>query len=356
MDFSADHLQRYLTHKLAVPAEIKSVERFSRGTSRQTWFVTIRRDGADADEALVFRADLAAGSIEPTSLAQEHFMYERLGHTDVPVAKVLFWEDDPAWTDTPFYVRRKVEGSWNIPGFLDPDPKYDELRVAISKEHLRNLALVHQLDWKALGFDRTLSAPKDAADCARHYVDKTMREFEAVRGTGMPVMLEAAEWLRDNAPVAPRISLCKGTNGFGEEVFRGRELVAMSDWEEASIGDPAADFAFMQYLAPELERNGRQIWGMTMALDHYRSVSGIDVQLKSVQYYGVIRAMRLIVMGEKSAQSVRNSPSLAEIRQAWTGTEVSYICRRGLIAAMGLSDPPPARALAELHETIEAPL
>ena len=50
------------------------------------------------------------------------------------------------------------------------------------------------------------------------------------------------------------------------------------------------------------------------------------------------------------------TPARAEIRQAWTGTEVGYICRRGLIAAMGLSDPPPAAALAELHETIEAPL
>jgi aminoglycoside phosphotransferase (APT) family kinase protein len=318
--------------------------------------VSIRRKGSNEDEELVFRTDLAAGSIEPTDLAQEYFMYERLGHTQVPVAKVLFWEDDPAWTDGPFYVRRKVDGSWNVPGFLDPDPKYDELRIEISKEHMRKLALVHQVDWKGLGFDQRLPAPKEPADCGRLYVEKTMKEFEAVRGAGMPVMLEVAEWLRDTAPVAPRICLCKGTNGFGEEIFRGRELVAMSDWEEASIGDPAADFAFMQYLAPELERGGKKIWGMDMALDYYRSVSGIEVTLKSVQYYGVIRAMRLIAMSENAARAVRTKPELAEIRQGWTGTEVGYICRRGLIAALGLSDPPPANALAELHETIEAPL
>lgn len=356
MDFSKPHLEQYLTHKLGNTVRVDEVERFSRGTSRQTWFVTIQRDDQDEKECLVFRTDLTAGSIEPTSLAQEHFMYERLGHTDVPVAEVLFWEDDPTWTDTPFYVRRKVEGSWNIPGFLDPDAKYDELRIEISKEHLRKLALVHRVDWKGLGFDRRLPAPKDEADCGRHYVDKTLREFEEVRRTGMPVMLEVAEWLRDRAPVAPCICLCKGTNGFGEEVFRGRELVAMSDWEEASIGDPAADFAFMQYLAPELERDGEKIWGMAHALAYYRSVSGIPVTMEAVQFYGVIRAMRLIVMSEKAGLAVHDQPGLAEIRQAWTGTEVGYICRRGLIAAMGLSDPPPATALAELHETIEAPL
>ena len=259
MEFSRETLGRYLTHKLGEPVEVLGLERFSRGASRQTWFATVRRASAQADEELVLRTDLAAGSIDPTTLAQEYFMYERLGHTDVPVAEVLFWEDDPAWTEGAFYVRRKVDGSWNIPGFLNPDPQYDELRIEISKEHMRKLALVHQVDWKGLGFDQRLPAPTDPADCGRIYVEKTLREFEDVRVSGMPVMLEVAEWMRDNAPVAPRVCLCKGTNGFGEEVFRGRELVAMSDWEEASIGDPAADFAFMQYFAPELERDGKKI-------------------------------------------------------------------------------------------------
>lgn len=356
MDFSHDHLQRYLSHKLGEAIEVCGVDRFMRGASRQTWFVEIKRTASGEEETLVFRTDLAAGSIDPTSLAQEHFMYERLGHTDVPVAKVLFWEDDPAWTDTPFYVRRKVEGNWNIPGFLDPDPAYDELRIAISKEHISKLAIVHQVDWKSLGFDKYLSAPKDEADCAHNYIRRALREFEGVRVTGMPVMLEVAEWLYDMAPVAPRISLCKGTNGFGEEVFLGRRLIAMSDWEEASIGDPAADFAFMQYFVPELERDGKKIWGMDQALEFYRSVSGINVTKEAVQFYGAIRAMRLITMGENAGRATRDLPKLAEARQAWTATEVSYICRRGLIAAMGLSEPPPASALAELHETVEAPL
>ncbi|WP_156681243.1 phosphotransferase family protein [Sphingomonas profundi] len=357
MDFTPAHLARYLTHKLGEAVRVHDVERFSRGTSRQTWFVRISRPTSPAeDETLVFRADLAAGSIEPTSLAQEHFMYERLGHTAVPVAPVLFWEEDPAWTATPFYVRRKVEGSWNIPGFLDPDPTHDALRIAISQEHLRALAIVHEVDWRGLGFGDRLPVPRDEADCAHRYIDTVMDQFDQVRGNGMPVMLEVAEWLHDTAPVAPCIALCKGTNGFGEEVFREGRLVAMSDWEEASIGDPAADFAFMQYLAPELERDGRKIWGMEQAIAYYRSIGGATVSIEAVRFYGVLRAMRLIAMSEKAGGSVRDQPRLAEIRQAWTATEVGYICRRGLIAAMGLSDPPPAAALAELHETIEAPL
>ena len=38
----------------------------------------------------------------------------------------------------------------------------------------------------------------------------------------------------------------KGTNGYGEEIFRDGRLVAMSDWELARIGDPAYDWAQIQ--------------------------------------------------------------------------------------------------------------
>jgi aminoglycoside phosphotransferase (APT) family kinase protein len=290
MDFSAPHLSRYLAHKLGRPVEVREVERFSRGTSRQTWFVTL---AGQTDRTLVFRIDHPTGSIEPSPLSQEYFMYDRLGRTAVPVARALWWEEDPDWTSRPFYVREKVAGNWNIPHFLDPD---------------------------------------------------------------LPVMLEAAEWLKESAPVAPRICLCKGTNGFGEEIWQGSEIVAMSDWEEASIGDPAADFAFMQYLAPELERGGRKIWGLAHALEYYRQVSGISVTPEAVRFYGVIRAMRLIIMSVKAGRSVSAAPDRAEIRQAWTATEVGHVCRRALIAAMGLTSPPPASVLAEFHETIEAPL
>ena len=57
MDFSPTHLKRYLAHKLGRDVDVRSVERFSRGTSRQTWFVDIGRSDCDGVETLVFRTD-----------------------------------------------------------------------------------------------------------------------------------------------------------------------------------------------------------------------------------------------------------------------------------------------------------
>lgn len=355
MDFSPEYLSRYFTHRMSAPVEITDVERFGRGASRLTYFIKFRKDGA-AEDRVVIRIDPPAGATEPNPLDLEYFMYERLNQTDVPVVKVLWWEDAGEWTDRPLYVRQAVEGSWNIPNMLIDEPQYDEWRIGISKEHMRALAKVHNVDWKALGFEKYLAVPESPETCGINYANAALKQFNEVRRQAEPVALEIAEWLRDNAPPSPRICLCKGTNGYGEEVFRDGKIVAMSDWEEASLGDPAADFAFMQFLAPEIDRNGENIWGLQKALDYYESVSGITVTVERVQFYGVIRAFRLIAMAEKCCVALHETPQLAEIKQAWTGTEVGHVCRQGMLAAMGLREPPTPEMLADFHLSVESQL
>jgi aminoglycoside phosphotransferase (APT) family kinase protein len=335
LEFFLGNLQAYLTERLGRGVVVQSVQRFPRGTSRETWFVSLNEGHGDTPETLVFRTDLSAGSFDATSLDREYFLYERLKQTQVPVARTLWWEDDPRCASRPFYVREHIEGDWNVPHFSDPDPAYDELRIAISREHMRKLALVHNVDWRALGIDAQLPAPKSVADCAGNYVRTIREQFESVRVEGIPVCL------------------CKGTNGFGEEVFREHTIVAMSDWEEASIGDPAADFAFMQNFAPEIVRNGERLWGLDRALAYYREVSGIDIPLASVQYYGVLRALRLLVTCHKAAAGVGRRA--ADVRRGWTGTEVAHLMKRILGASMGWFPPPSAQRMLELNATVDSP-
>ncbi|MGE4411835.1 MAG: hypothetical protein AB7D33_14895, partial [Sphingobium sp.] len=122
MDFSLPHITEYLRHRLHPSVKATDVRQLGRGSSRETWVVSLSGQGQPS--RLVFRLDFPTGSIIPTSLEQEYHLYDQLGGTDVPVAGTLWWEDDPAWTDRPFYVRNHVEGSWHVPGFLDPDPRF----------------------------------------------------------------------------------------------------------------------------------------------------------------------------------------------------------------------------------------
>jgi aminoglycoside phosphotransferase (APT) family kinase protein len=351
MRFTHESLTQYLTAKLGQAVSIESIHQVGRGNSRETWFVAYRQ--ANQLRKLTFRLDHPSGAIVPTPLDQEYFLYERLGRTQVPIAKALWWEDGAPYSDRPFYVREQIDGDWNVPHLLDPAPQWDGLRIAICKEHLSKLALVHAVDWRALGFDKWLSAPRGVDDCARNMIDGVIEQYQACRLEPVPILLECAAVLKARAPVAPRVSLCKGTNGLGEEIFRDGKIVAMSDWEEAIIGDPAADIAFTQALIPEINRDGKPVWGMAQALEYYEQVSATHIELAAVRYYGVVRAMKFSIFALQSARLLHEKPFESELRAAWTATEVGNIAKRILAAALGWGEAPPASLFEQINQSVE---
>jgi aminoglycoside phosphotransferase (APT) family kinase protein len=352
VDLLKQPVELYLTHRLGASVAWASATRFPRGSSRETWFVEYRLTSASETRKIVLRSNLPSGSTIPSSLEQEYFMYERLGHTAVPVARALWWEDDPAWAVRPFYTREHIEGSWSIPHYYDPSPVYDALRIEVSKEHLRKLALVHQVDWRGLELEQHLPAPRNAAEAGRAYIEQVEIQMRNLHGQPIPLFVVGAHWLKAQAPVAPRLSLCKGTNGIGEEIFKDGQIVAMSDWEEAAIGDPASDIAFAQDVVTDIERDGKIIWGLTHALDYYYSVSGIRLTSEAVGFYRKMYALKMMMYSESAAEGAHASPN-AHIRQAWTGTEVAYVGKRIMAAAMGLAPSLPASRFAELNKSVE---
>lgn len=343
-------LRDYIRYRFGESAELVREERYPRGSSRLTYFVEYRPAPGAEPVGVVFRGDFVGGSTINSSLEQEYYMYDRLARTDVPVAKVLAWEESPEWTDRPFYIREQIEGSWIVPHVDDPDPRYDGLRVEICKEHLRNIAKVHKVDWRALGLDERLPAPADRETAAINFLDSLLASLRQYQREPMPVLNEALAVFRRNPPVAPMIALCKGTNGRGEEVFKDGKIVAMSDWEEASIGDPAADFASMQDMYPTILRDGQPIWSLQHAIDYYNQVSGHGVTMENVQYYLGLRTFGSILYGQKSAVIMHDGK--ADIRQGWTGTEVFYLMKRMTGAVAGLCEPVDPSWFAELNETV----
>ena len=85
MEFTHRNVANYLRHKLGKPCDIVDIEKFGRGSSRETWFITFRTDGA-SEEHLVFRRDPSAGATDYSLLHQVYLIYERLGRTNVSVA------------------------------------------------------------------------------------------------------------------------------------------------------------------------------------------------------------------------------------------------------------------------------
>lgn len=349
-EFDARWFADYMADRSGSPVEIIEFEKFTRGTSRQTWFARYRDE--TGERRLTLRADHPAGAGDPTPLDREYECYRALGKTGIPHARALFWEDDPGRTPRAFYTREMVEGSWQVPGFGQASDDAKRTQLAASQEHMRALATVHDTDWRAAGFGELFGAPETGDRAAPFYLDLLMRRFDEFGGEPQPLMHEVLAHLRANAPVAARISLCKGTNGLGEEVFRDGRIVALSDWEESIVGDPASDLAMVQGFTETIELGGETVWNHEMAVDYYNSVAAVPVSMDNVRYYQLARLFGRMVMFAFTTTVVRNSPH-ATVRQSWTTTEPQHVVRRVMAHALGLGPPADPQLFEEMNESIE---
>ncbi len=340
--FETDALAPYLCKRLgADQLTLTGITQFPRGVSRETWFVECQVEDAMGryDKKLVIRSNLPSGSVQTAPLRHEYEVYRRLIDSQVPVAKALWYEGKPhrIGCDREFYLREQVEGHWEVPNFFDPDPKYNDLRIEVSKEHLQKLALVHTCDWEALGFGDIMRVPPSIETCAETTLRRMEEDLESFQIEPFPIVAEAREWLLDNTPVAPRISLIKGSNGIGEEIWQDGKIVAMSDWEMASLGDPAYDWAQLQDTVPDVVEDGSQRWGLDQALAYYEKISGIHVEKSSIDYYRIVYGMEAVVYSHHAALPIVQGTDYMA-RLSWVSTEVLYRFMSRLASAVGIAE------------------
>lgn len=303
---------------------VVEVTRLSRGVSRQTWSVDIASDAGV--RRVMVRRDHPAGGLIPIELRDEYEVYARLAPTGVPVARTLWFEDEPRWMPDGrvAYVRDLVEGDWQLPELHETAPEFDEVRIALSKEHVSALAAVHLIDWQARGFGDLFPAPATPADCARTVIDHWVQRIAEYRTEPSPLLAEAVASLREREPEPPaRVVLCKGNNGLGEEVWADGRIVALSDWELAAIGDPAYDFAHCQEMIPEIVRDGTVVWGLQHALDHYAECTGFEVPVASVEYYREIAALMQFGYTQHT-RFLTDGVDGAPLRFIWSATEAAF--------------------------------
>ena len=139
-----------------------------------------------------------------------------------------------------------------------------------------------------MGFDKFMGVPASPELCARHEFDYWNRMRSQMQTDPMPLLTEAAFWLEEHLPKSsPRISLGKGNNGMGEEIWKDDKLVALSDWELAFVGDPAQDWALSQGML-----------GMgdgAKTLKHYAQHAGFEIDPQNLKFYRVWEVWRTSV-------------------------------------------------------------
>jgi aminoglycoside phosphotransferase (APT) family kinase protein len=292
-------VEAYIAPRLGA-RKVERVVRSFPGLSRETWLVWF----AEGD-GVVIRNEPPGGPIVPTSLEQEWKVYEALARTLIPVAKPLWYDSDPELTDgRALFVRDLVDGSTYLPGLYDDTEDAARRRKAVAHEHMQRLSELHLLDWKAAGFGEFMQVPASRADAMRLEFDTWSSLWHEVKIEPFPVVTEALDWLEEHLPAeAAAISLCKGNNGIGEEIWRDDRIVAFSDWELASIGDPCYDWAMSQGML--------DLWDRDRILAEYQQVTGFTLSQENFTYYRVWdifktacalnSGMRYFISGENTA-------------------------------------------------------
>jgi aminoglycoside phosphotransferase (APT) family kinase protein len=159
------------------------------------------------------------------------------------VPGVLAVGDDEQIIGAPFFVMDKVEGhvvTSEIPAELDtPDD-----RRRMGEQLVDALVEMHGVDWEAAGLEG-FGKPTG-------YLERQLRRFGGLWEHNKTREMEAVErvggWLRDNLPDSAAATIVHGDFRLGNVMFAPSapaELIAIFDWEMATIGDPLADLGYL---------------------------------------------------------------------------------------------------------------
>lgn len=320
--FDEKQVATYLQERLeADTLELTKLKRNVGGMSRETWFAEVSgtRGGERFSDALTIRVDHPGGSVVPVSLEREYQIFATLTPTTVPVATALWYETDPELIGrAPFYVRRTVPGSASAGKLFAPGN--EDLRRDIGIELAKKLALVHTLDWEAAGFGEFLRVPQTPQECALLELEHYEKAYREADPEPVPAVEALFSWLKRNVPGdVQRKSLVWGDVGIGNFIYAGNEIVALTDWEQAHIGDPMKDWASALWRGVDSLLPREDLFAV------YEEASGLTVDPERIEYYSVFIDAEYVctsfpLIGEIRPDSARDATF------ARLGLGVPYFC------------------------------
>src|SRR5215204_3127686 len=213
-------------------------ERIGEGHSNFTFLVT------RADARVVLRRP-PRPPLPPSAhdVLREARLLRALEGTPVRVPRVLAVGDDEEVLGVPFYVMEEVHGSVlasQVPDALDTP----EQRARTAEELIDALVEVHAVDWRACGLEG-FGKPTG-------YLERQVRRFAGLwdisRTREVPAVERIAGWLAENVPRSGAATIVHGDFRLGNTMYAPdapARLIAIFDWEMATIGDPLADVGYL---------------------------------------------------------------------------------------------------------------
>jgi aminoglycoside phosphotransferase (APT) family kinase protein len=243
----SDRLASFLDETLGDSAEI-IVEPMVGGGSCEVF--ALERGG---ERWVLRRAPAHRSSSTAHDVIREFRILDAIKDAGVRIPRPIVACDDPEIFDGRFYVMQRIDGvpiRSSIPDAWGGEPATQRRAF---EELFDALADVHAVNWRAVGLDG-LGHPEGFL--ARQ-VPRWVSQLDSYGGRELPTARELAGWLEQNRPMDQPAALFHGDYKMDNVLFaltRPPDLLAIVDWEMASIGDPLVDVAWAMIFHPERDK------------------------------------------------------------------------------------------------------
>ena len=280
-ELPSEQLFEYLSAHLKGITAPLVIEQFPAGFSNLTYLLRF------GDRELVLRRPPIGAKIKTAhDMSREYRILSHLYPVYNKVPRPLLFCEDETILGAPFYVMERVRG---IILRAQP-PRGLELSAGVmrglSQTFVENLVEIHEVDYEAAGL-ADLGAPHGYVN---RQVAGWIRRYRNAQTDDLATIEQLASWLQENLPAdSPRAALIHNDYKYDNIVLAPEDLrrvVAVLDWEMATIGDPLMDLGTsLGYWVEETDPEEWQRYGFgltslpgsftrTELVDHYSRLTG----------------------------------------------------------------------------------
>ena len=216
-----------------------SVRQFQGGQSNPTFLLETTGPGGGVKYVLRKKppGKLLASAHQ---VDREYKVMKALAATDVPVPKMYALCQNAEVIGTDFYIMEHLDGRVlrdpTLPGMSPAE------RAAIYDQMNDVLARLHSVDLKAAGLE-DFGKPGNYFE---RQIGRWTKQYRAAQTDNIEEMEHLIEWLPENIPADDSVSIAHGDYRLENTMFHKSEpkMIAVLDWELATIGHPLADLAY----------------------------------------------------------------------------------------------------------------
>ena len=297
-ELNKEKLLAYLSSQLEKVGNDINIKQFLSGYSNLTYLVTI------VDKEYVLRRPQFGANIKSAHDMDREFKVLSLLDPIYPFvpSPVLYCKDESI-IGAPFYLMERVKGIILRNKPPEGIPLTTNLMRTISESAIDNLAALHAIDVEKTGL---IDLGKPEGYVLRQVEGWTKRYYNA-QTDKIGNMDLIAKWMISNMPTSGSTSFIHNDYKYDNLVLNPRdpsEIIAVLDWEMATVGDPLMDLGTtLAYWAEEIDNPALKPFNLTWlkgnlarseVIERYAMQSGRNTS--DMLFYYVFGAFKIAVI------------------------------------------------------------